>query len=58
MKVKNNGTREIKGINSNDLVDSAEYQQLVTENIEPTISIELKIVTNLYKANTGIEPVT
>lgn len=54
VKVKNNGTREIKGINSNDLVDSAEYQQLVTENIEPTISIELKIVTNSQGLNFGI----
>ena len=54
VKVKSNGTREIKGINSNDLVDSAEYQQLVTENIEPIISIELKIITNSQGLNFGI----
>ncbi len=28
VKVKSNGTSEIKGINSNDLVDSAEYNNL------------------------------
>ena len=39
VKVKNNGTREIKGINSNDLVDSAEYQQEVQSTQMPTTSM-------------------
>lgn len=39
LKPNSKGNRGIKGI-SKDLVDSATYQQLIFENIEPEISIE------------------
>lgn len=54
VKIKSNGERIIKGINTNDLVDSAEYQQIVTENIEPTLSVEVKIITNSVGLKFGI----
>lgn len=44
VKIKNDGERIIRGINPNTAVDSAEYQQLVTENIEPSVSVEFKIL--------------
>jgi hypothetical protein len=44
VKIKSDGTRNIDGIDTKDLVDSAEYQQLVSENIEPDLSIELNTI--------------
>lgn len=47
VKVKPNGERIQQGIDKSKLMDSADYQQLVSENIEPSISIEVKIVSHL-----------
>lgn len=44
VKVKPDGERIIKGIEKTAVKDSAIYQELVTENIEPSISIEFKII--------------
>ena len=44
VKVKPDGERKIKGIETSEAKDSAIYQELVTENIEPSISIEFKII--------------
>lgn len=44
VKVKPDGERIIKGIGTSQAKDSAIYQELVTENIEPSISIEFKII--------------
>lgn len=41
-KIKENGERVLKGIDTKELKDSAVYQQIVVENIEPEISIEVK----------------
>lgn len=46
VKIKDDGERIIKGIDKKLLMDSSEYQQIVVENIEPDISIELKIISN------------
>ncbi len=49
-KVKPDGERIIQGIEIAKVKDSAIYQELVTENIEPSISIEFKILDyNNYK---------
>lgn len=45
-KVKQNGERILKGINTKELLDGAVYQEFVTEHIEPEISIETKIINN------------
>ena len=45
VKIKDDGERIIKGIDKELLLDSSEYQQIVTENIEPAISIEIKIIS-------------
>ncbi len=45
VKVKPNGERVLNGINVNELKDSSDYQQLVTEHIEPDISIEVKKIS-------------
>lgn len=45
VKVKPDGERIIKGIDKTSAEDSAVYQELVTENIEPSISIEFKILS-------------
>lgn len=44
VKVKPDGERIIKGIEPSSAVDSADYQQLVTENIEPSLNIVFKIL--------------
>ena len=44
-KVKPNGERVLRGINVNELQDSSDYQQLVTEHIEPDISVEVKKIS-------------
>lgn len=44
VKVKPDGERIIKGIEKEQALDSATYQELVTENIEPSLSIDFKIV--------------
>lgn len=49
VKVKSNGERILNGIDKNKLMDSADYQQLVSENIEPSISIEVKIISHQNK---------
>lgn len=52
-KVKPNGERILKGIDTKELKDSSDYQQIVTEHIEPEISIEVKIV-NIDNLDYGI----
>ena len=37
---KNNGERDILGIEAEDFIDSAQYQQLAYENIEPKIDFD------------------
>ncbi len=44
VKVKPDGERIIKGIDPSSAIDSADYQQLVTENIEPSLNIVFKIL--------------
>lgn len=43
-KVRPYGKRIKKGIDLNIVKDSADYQQIVSENIEPAISIEFQII--------------
>lgn len=40
IKYKNSGDRDIKGIEREEFVDSAIYQQLVRDNIEPELDID------------------
>ena len=42
VKVKPDGERIIKGIDISSVIDSANYQQLVTENIEPSLNVVFK----------------
>ena len=44
VKIKKDGSRDFRGINKDEMEDSAEYQQLVSENIEPSISVETYII--------------
>lgn len=44
VKVKPNGERIIEGIEPSDAKDSAVYQELITENVEPSLSIDFKII--------------
>lgn len=53
VKIKDDGERIIKGIDTKLLLDSSEYQQIVSENIEPSISIELKIIS-INKLDFGV----
>lgn len=52
-KVKPDGERIIQGIDIKKVKDSAIYQELVTENVEPSISVEFKIL-NYNNNNFGI----
>mgnify|MGYP000922978804 FL=1 len=40
VKLRNNGEREFLGINKDEFIDQANYQQIVRENIEPDIPLE------------------
>ncbi len=40
VKLRNNGEREFLGINKDEFIDQANYQQIIRENIEPDIPLE------------------
>ena len=49
------GSRDICGVTSALIKDGATYQNLVSDNIEPTIDIDMKIID--YKAPDGIKKI-
>lgn len=53
VKIKPSGEREILGIDSEDFRDSAIYQQLIRENLEPDLSVEY-LPLNLDEGLVGV----
>jgi len=52
--LKKNGTRDICGIDMSLVQDGAVYQNLVSDNIEPTINVDFKIIEYKPSCNVAI----
>ena len=44
VELKKNGYRDICGVNETFIEDGANYQSLISDNIEPTINVDVKII--------------